>query len=64
MMNAQKRRRVERAGHRICGDGSFPVRAHGKDSNDPRDKVFNEDGHATVLAYRSRVAFLKSALEK
>jgi dienelactone hydrolase len=67
MRRAGKARQVETvlfpmAGHQICGDGSFPVRAYGKDDPDPDRKSLNAEGHATVVAFRRTIAFLKSAL--
>jgi hypothetical protein len=50
------------AGHAICGDGSFPVRAYGRDDPDPDRKRLNEEGHATVKAFRATIDFLRDAL--
>ncbi len=67
MRRAGKAKQVETAifpmaGHQICGDGSFPVRAYGKDDPDPDRKSLNAEGQATVTAFRRAIAFLKSAL--
>jgi dienelactone hydrolase len=67
MQHAGKGKQVEtliapKAGHGVCGDGSFPVRAYGKDDPDPDRKSLNAEGHATVTAFRRTVAFLKSVL--
>jgi acetyl esterase/lipase len=67
MRRAGKGRQVETAifpmaGHQICGDGSFPVRAYGKDDPDPDRKNLNAEGHATVTAFRRMIAFLRSTL--
>jgi dienelactone hydrolase len=67
MRRAGKDKQVETAifpmaGHQICGDGSFPVRAYGKDDPDVDRKSLNAEGHATVEAFRRTIAFLKSAL--
>jgi dienelactone hydrolase len=67
MRRAGKAKQVETAiypmaGHQICGDGSFPVRAYGKDDPDPDRKTLNAEGHATVTAFRRTIAFLRSAL--
>ncbi len=67
MQRAGKGKQVEtliaaKAGHGICGDGSFPVRAYGKDDPDPDRKSLNAEGHATVIAFRRTIAFLKSVL--
>jgi dienelactone hydrolase len=50
------------AGHQICGDGSFPVRAYGRDDPDPDRKSLNAEGHASVQAFRRTIAFLKASL--
>jgi dienelactone hydrolase len=50
------------AGHSVCGDGSFPVRAYGRDDPDPDRKSLNAEGHATVEAFRATISFLKKAL--
>jgi hypothetical protein len=67
MRRAGKGRQVETAifpwaGHQICGDGSFPVRAYGKDDPDTDRKSLNAEGHATVKAFRRTIMFLKSTL--
>ena len=67
MSEAGKARQVETlvfptAGHPICGDGGFPVRAYGKDETDPDRKSLNAEGHAAMQAFRRTIAFLKSAL--
>jgi pimeloyl-ACP methyl ester carboxylesterase len=67
LRRAGKGRQVETvlfptAGHQICGDGSFPVRAYGKDDPDADRKSLNAEGHATVNAFRRTIAFFKSAL--
>jgi dienelactone hydrolase len=67
MRRAAKGKQVETAifpmaGHQICGDGSFPVRAYGKDDPDADRKSLNAEGQATVAAFRRTIAFLKSAL--
>jgi pimeloyl-ACP methyl ester carboxylesterase len=67
MRRAGKEKQVETAifpmaGHQICGDGSFPVRAYGKDDPDADRKSLNAEGHATVSAFRRTIAFLKSVL--
>ncbi|MGL5839670.1 MAG: acyl-CoA thioester hydrolase/BAAT C-terminal domain-containing protein [Sphingorhabdus sp.] len=51
-----------KAGHGVCGDGSFPVRAYGKDDPDPDRKNLNAEGHANVNSFRATVSFLKEAL--
>lgn len=51
-----------RAGHQICGDGTFPVRAYQQQSADPAMKVLEDEGHATVTAFRRSLAFLREAL--
>jgi dienelactone hydrolase len=50
------------AGHSVCGDGSFPVRAYGLDDPDPDRKSLNAEGHANVEAFRATISFLKKAL--
>ena len=53
----------DKAGHAVCGDGSFPVRAYGKeDPSMPDLRELNAEGHATVKAFRRSVNFLKSSL--
>mgnify|MGYP002780439980 CR=1 FL=1 len=52
----------EKAGHGVCGDGSFPVRAYGRDDPDPDRKDLNAEGHATVEAFRATISFLKETL--
>jgi dienelactone hydrolase len=51
------------AGHSVCGDGSFPVRAYGKDDPDPDRKRLNAEGHANVEAFRGTIVFLREALQ-
>lgn len=51
-----------RAGHMVCGDGSFPERLYGVDSEALDMKSLDAEGHANVLAYRRTLAFLRSAL--
>jgi dienelactone hydrolase len=50
------------AGHSVCGDGSFPVRAYGKDDPDPDRKSLNAEGHANVEAFRATMRFLREVL--
>lgn len=51
-----------RAGHQICGDGTFPVYAYDTQSARPRDKVLTDEGHANVVAFGRKIAFLRAAL--
>jgi dienelactone hydrolase len=67
MRRAGKGRQVEtlifaEAGHAICGDGSFPVRAYGRDDPDPDRKSLNAEGHANVEAFRATIDFLRDTL--
>lgn len=50
------------AGHQICGDGTFPVRAYQQQSPDPAMKVLEDEGRATVIAFRRSLGFLREAL--
>ncbi|HEV7658999.1 MAG TPA: acyl-CoA thioester hydrolase/BAAT C-terminal domain-containing protein [Allosphingosinicella sp.] len=50
------------AGHQICGDGTFPVYAYDSQSARPRDKILTDEGHANVIAFRRKIAFLRAAL--
>jgi hypothetical protein len=51
------------AGHQICGDGTFPVRAYQQQSADPAMKVLEDEGSATVSAFRRSLDFLREALK-
>ncbi|HTU11152.1 MAG TPA: acyl-CoA thioester hydrolase/BAAT C-terminal domain-containing protein [Allosphingosinicella sp.] len=51
-----------RAGHQICGDGTFPVHAYEIQSTRPRDKILTDEGHANAIAFRRKIAFLHEAL--
>jgi dienelactone hydrolase len=67
MRRAGKSKQVEtllfpEAGHSVCGDGSFPVRAYGRDDPDPDRKSLNAEGHANGEAFRATISFLKKAL--
>jgi dienelactone hydrolase len=54
----------EKAGHGICGDGSFPVRAYGKDDADPDRKSLEAEGQASVIAFRRTLAFFRETLRR
>jgi pimeloyl-ACP methyl ester carboxylesterase len=53
---------IPEGGHSLCGDGSFPVRAYGKDDPNPDRKRLNAEGHGNVEAFRATISFLKKAL--
>ncbi len=66
---AGKRNRAEalvfdKAGHSICGDGSFPVRSYGKDEPDADRKSLDAEGQASVVAFRRTLAFFRDALAR
>ena len=50
------------AGHQISGVGLFPVRLYGIQSEDPRDKLLDAEGEATVDADARTMRFLKRSL--
>jgi poly(3-hydroxybutyrate) depolymerase len=67
LIRAGKAGRVEtmvfdKAGHGICGDGSFPVRAYGRDDPDQDRKSLDAEGKASVRAFRGTIAFFKATL--
>lgn len=51
-----------RAGHAICGDGTYPTRLWADDSPDPRRPDLDADGRATVDAWKRTVTFLRQTL--
>lgn len=51
-----------RAGHQICGDGSFPIHVYETQSDRPRDKILLDEGHANGIAFRRKIAFLREVL--
>jgi BAAT / Acyl-CoA thioester hydrolase C terminal/Acyl-CoA thioester hydrolase/BAAT N-terminal region len=52
------------AGHQICGDGTFPVRTYERQRPEPGLKVLTDEGHANVIAFRRKIAFLDAALAR
>lgn len=52
------------AGHQICGDGTFPVRTYERQRPEPGLKVLTDEGHANVIAFRRKIAFLRAALAR
>lgn len=67
MISAGKGKQIEslifdKAGHSICGDGSFPVRAYGKDGGEGDQKDLTAEGHATMQAFRKAIGFFKKSL--
>jgi dienelactone hydrolase len=69
MARAGKKKRAEalvfdKAGHGICGDGSFPVRAYGKDDPDADRKSLDAEGQASVIAFRRTLTFFRDALAR
>lgn len=52
----------EKAGHGICGDGTYPTRLWSQDTNDERDPDRDADGRATVDGWQRIRAFLAREL--
>lgn len=52
----------DKAGHAICGDGSYPTRLWEDDSADPRRPDLDAAGRATVDGWRRIVAFFRRVL--
>lgn len=52
----------ERAGHAICGDGTYPTRAWQDESSDPRDPDLDETGRAAVDAWSRIKDFFRQKL--
>jgi pimeloyl-ACP methyl ester carboxylesterase len=50
------------AGHMISGDGSFPVRLYGVQSSNPKDKVLDAEGEATVDGFQRAISFFRRTL--
>jgi dienelactone hydrolase len=51
-----------KAGHAICGDGTYPTRLWEDDSAEPRRPDLDANGRATIEAWRRTVAFFRRAL--
>lgn len=51
-----------KAGHGICGDGTYPTRLWEDDSTDPRRPDLDANGRATIDAWRRVVAFFRRTL--
>ena len=67
LVRAGKRGRSElhvypRAGHAICGEGTYPTRLWSDESADPRVADPQADGVATVDAWRRIAAFFRRTL--
>ncbi len=52
----------EGAGHQICGDGTFPPRVYGLQSDDPRSKNLDKEGAAAARAWPMIVDFFNRTL--
>ena len=52
----------DRAGHGICGDGTYPTRVWSADSTDPRDPDLDATGRATIDAWKRIVEFFARTL--
>ncbi len=61
--NRSELRLYDRAGHAICGDGTYPTRLWVGDSTDPRDPDRDADGRATVDGWQRIVAFFNRTLK-
>lgn len=52
----------DRAGHGICGDGTYPTRLWSADSTNPRDPDLDATGRATIDAWNRIVEFFARTL--
>ena len=51
------------AGHQICGDGTFPPRVYGSQSDDPRAKDLDLEGQAAARVWPMIVDFFRRTLK-
>lgn len=68
MRNAGRAKNVEaivyeRAGHQICGDGTYPPRVYAEDAPDRRRKELTAEGLATIDAWQRVRAFFARTLK-
>lgn len=67
MTKAGRKGRVDlklfpRAGHQICGDGTFPTRLYSEESPDPSSKDLTAEGEASVDSWEAVRAFFRRML--